>query len=93
MALFVSTVAVAQSNDPTYSVRNYKQPNKALEATNNNYEALQEFTNKTVSVESSRNYKAQNTFKNAESVVVLRSINNDEVKNSVFSKRNYKRQF
>lgn len=85
-------------NDPTYSTRNYKQQNKAKVAAEQGYEetARLEYLKPSEESAAQHNYKNQMNYnrRRTESGGV---VSTEEVakkqENSVFSNRNYKRQF
>ena len=96
----------AQDNhkyDPTYSIHNYKHPNKAKVAK----ERIKYDTSGTyvyvapAEIERNRNYKQQNNLGKSYSTGVRRAYKGEAIpskkepvnQNSVFSNRNYKRQF
>src|SRR6187399_1886384 len=83
--------AMAQKRrDPSYSVHNYKHPNKAAEAKAEGYDDLQKLDYTDVKGTTHRNYKAQNQSPAQEGAVVPQQPV-EKAKNSVFSRRNYKR--
>lgn len=89
--------------DPTYSIHNYKHPNKAREAKQKiKFEKSESYMYVNPSeIESNRNYKQQNNLGKS-NPVIIRRVYKEELtadkkqpinQNSVFSNRNYKRQF
>ena len=88
----------SHKNDPTYSTRNYKQQNKAKVAAEEGYEqpAKLEYVNPTEETAQHHNYKNQmnyNRRRNESGAVVSTEEVSKKQENSVFSNRNYKRQF
>lgn len=79
--------------DPSYSVHNYKHPNKAEEAAKNDYDHLQKFEYQKIRGNAHRNYKAQNQTSSTYEAGVVPAAPIEKRTNSVFSNRNYKRQF
>ena len=89
----------SHKNDPTYSTRNYKQQNKARVAAEEGYEqpAQLEYIKPTEESARQHNYKNQmnyNRRRRSESGAVVSTEQvTKKQENSVFSDRNYKRQF
>jgi hypothetical protein len=78
--------------DPSYSVHNYKHPNKAAEAREKNYDHLQHFEYANEETPSHRNYKAQNHPVTGGGGILPTAPTEKNI-NSIHSRRNYKRQF
>ncbi|HEX8549651.1 MAG TPA: hypothetical protein VF691_22010 [Cytophagaceae bacterium] len=87
----------SHKNDPTYSTRNYKQPNKAKVAAEEGYEQTARLEYLKPSEESAQhNYKNQMNYNRRRSEsggVISTEEATQKQENSVFSNRNYKRQF
>jgi hypothetical protein len=89
-----ANIGMAQNrHDPSYSVHNYKHPNKAAEAAKNNYDHLQSFDYHEVKGTAHRHYKAQNNRRVVTEGGVIPAVPVEKNTNSMFSRRNYKRQF
>lgn len=90
--VFMGSLAIAQSNkyDPTYSIHNYKHPNKAAEAAK--LEQNKAFTPYLAAENSeNRNYKSQ---RNSEVIATsLAETIPMEAAGQAFSYHNYKSQF
>lgn len=105
IAYFSLNVAAQDDHkyDPTYSIHNYKHPNKAREAQQKiKYEKSESYYYVIPSeVEINRNYKQQNNLSKVNTKGIKRFYNGEIIPakrepknvNSVFSNRNYKRQF
>ena len=92
LLLFTVSTTAQRHRDQSYSVHNYKHPNKAAEAASNDYDHLNKFSYKEAKGTRHRNYKAQNHPPVQEGGIVPQEPI-EKPTNSVFSKRNYKRQF
>ena len=89
--IMTSWVFAQSKNDPTYSIHNYKQPNKATEAAQmmNNSQA---FTYKNEVATDKRNYKNQQNKENSGGVLIA-TVPVEVNVNNVFSNQNYKSSF
>ena len=91
-SMVMTSWAFAQSKyDPTYSIHNYKQPNKAAEAAQmmDNSQTLP-YKNEVATDE--RNYKAQDNKQNTGGAVAA-TVPVEVNVNNVFSNQNYKSSF
>jgi hypothetical protein len=90
------TIKLQAQNDPSYSVHNYKHPNKAAYAKKHNLDKLNyfEYKNESKLDNSKRNYKDQRNVGNeSTSGAVITTAPVEKNPNGFFSKRNYKHQF
>ncbi len=91
-SMAITSWAMAQSKyDPTYSIHNYKQPNKATEAAKMMDNSLN-FPYKNEVATDERNYKAQQSKINTGGAVAT-TLPVEVNVNNVFSNQNYKSAF